>query len=195
MPQFPVQTKEPRQAVFISNAEWYTRMTGRAIDNTSRTWSTTNGNTLTPIFIPRSMTIKKLYAYNGAAVSGNCCISLYAPRYIAGRTSIGALNGFFWEGAMTRLMTSGAVAQAGISQWQIFDVTDRFVTPGFYVLVYGLNNTTGQMVMLSDTPPSSAVNYGALIASEGNGVPHGDPLYSVNPTTMRLPLLAVGGIA
>lgn len=170
--------------VLNNSSEWM-RQTGLAPIATSATWSTTNKAILTPVRVRRRMTVKKLYCFNGSVVSGNACIALYRKR----------------EGAHTtfdRLTSSGSVAQAGVSQWQAFDVTDYVIGPGMYWLVYQLDNTTGTVTRLVGlTGTSDMLHFLGNIRHQSN------PSFPMNPTEFcerasgnaNVPLLAMGGIA
>lgn len=184
MPEVPVQRFAPDRPVFIANSSFYWEKTGLTIDETSRTFSNANYGCATPIFVPSRMTVKKLYCYNGASVSGNISIGLYEW------TTFG---GFTGTGYATRILTSGAVAQAGTSQWQVIDTTDIILEPGIYLLAISCDNTTSTFVMLSNQP-ALAVEHAANL-----GVNASHPLPATgffgHGTTFRYPLLAIGGIA
>lgn len=62
-----------------------------------------------PVYIDAPGIITKLWCRNGATIAGNVAMALYAC--VAGQPT-------------TQLATSGAVAQAGVSAMQEFDITD-----------------------------------------------------------------------
>lgn len=78
------------------------------------------------IWVPTPCTIVQMFAYNGATVSGNIDVGLYA------------MDG-------TRLVSSGSTAQAGTNVLQAFDVTDTTIGPGEYYLAIAMDNTTGTL--------------------------------------------------
>jgi hypothetical protein len=93
----------------------------------SAVWVAANRAIYTPLYIPEPGTITKLWWLNGSAVSGNVCCALY-------RAS-----------DLSRVVTSGAVAQSGTSVMQEADVTDTVIPAGVYLLGLVLDNGTGQI--------------------------------------------------
>lgn len=184
MPEIPTQRLGQDTPVFITNASFYWEKTGVAIDEVSRAFSIANRGCSTPIFVPSRMTVKKLYCYNGATVSGNISLGLYEWTKFAG----GWTPGF-----ATRIVTSGAVAQAGTSQWQIVDIADIILEPGFYLLAISCDNITSTFVMLSNQPASVIERAANLGVSSAH--PLADTTFFSRGTTFRYPLLALGGIA
>lgn len=91
---------------------------------TSTTWPTANLALYCPIVLDDLMLVKNIIIANGAAVSGNVDVGIYAA-----------------DG--TRLVSSGSTAQAGTNVSQVFDVTDTQLGPGLYYLAIALDNTTG----------------------------------------------------
>jgi hypothetical protein len=79
-----------------------------------------------PFRLSRAVLFKLLFAWNGAAVSGNIDVGIYSR-----------------DG--TRLVSSGSTAQAGTSVIQTFDVTDTLIGPGVFYLAIAMDNGTGQI--------------------------------------------------
>lgn len=88
-------------------------------------WSQANQALFVPFSIPFTKTAKKMFLFNGSAVSGNVDVGIY-------------------NDAGTRLVSAGSTAQAGTSAIQEFDITDTAL-PGSQLLYMAvvLDNTTG----------------------------------------------------
>jgi hypothetical protein len=88
------------------------------------------------IYVPFSLgvpiTAVQMFIYNGATVSGNVDVGLYAA-----------------DG--TRLVSMGSTAQAGTSVLQAFDITDTPLGPGNYYLACAVDNTTATLFRLAPT--------------------------------------------
>lgn len=98
------------------------------ISNTGITdvaYTTANEATLQTVLVQEPVIVTKLFCLNGTAVSGNIDMGIYD------------LGG-------NRLVSSGSVAQAGISVMQVFDITDLEIGPGAYLLALALDNLTGR---------------------------------------------------
>lgn len=87
-------------------------------------WSAANRAVYIPFRLPTVITATIMFLFNGAAVNGNLDIGIYD------------------EGG-TRLISSGAVAQAGISQIQSVDITDTRFGPGLFYMALALDNNVG----------------------------------------------------
>jgi hypothetical protein len=99
---------------------------------TSTTWPAANRAIYIPVLIPCLMTVTQFYHYNGSTASGNIDIGLYNVDY-------------------TRIVSSGATAQAGTTTLQTVDITDTQVPAGIYYIGISFSGTTG-------TSATSAVN-------------------------------------
>lgn len=184
---------------FLTNAPIWRAFSGQQPLHSSAVWHANNGVIYTPVYLRRRMLIKKLYAFNGATVSGNCCIALYASAYYGG-----AAPSAFGYSALsipyTRLATSGSVGQSGTNAWQTFNITDVLLDPGLYWLAYALDNTTGTVMRLASIAVPASSNYGWRFAPfrQGGGYPPPDPAspgYLSSGDTYSVPLLAMGGLA
>lgn len=82
------------------------------------------------IYIPFSMsarrTLRKLFCWNGAAVSGNVDMGIY-------------------DHSGVRLQSNGPVAQAGINSIQVFNITDTRLTEGMFYMAIWLDNIIGTL--------------------------------------------------
>lgn len=95
----------------------------------SATWSGANRCQYFPLQFDEPGVITKLFCVNGAAVSGNVSMALYDSDGLV---------------PTARIVTSGAVAQAGISSVQEFDITDTPVLANKqYFIALSCDNTTG----------------------------------------------------
>lgn len=94
----------------------------------SATWPTTNKAFYYPFTISQGLTVTKMWAINGAAVSGNVDIGIY-------------------NAAGARLVSKGSTAQSGTNAMQVFDVTDTVLGPGLYFLALNMDNTTGTFIL------------------------------------------------
>ncbi len=193
---WPITPPLDAPAIFLSNAELWLERVGVQPDLVSAIWPVANDAILCPIFVPRPMTVKKLYAFNGGTASGNCDIALSATAYtrVAGGKAMVRPAGSF-------LTQAGSTAQAGTSAWQTFNVTDVRIAAGIYWLSYALGNTTGRVTTLGTLPGLAAqFIYGAFwhVAA---GVPMAVPSSSsaiadwLANDGKLVPLLGLGGVA
>lgn len=79
------------------------------------------------IFIPfrvqETVVVKKMGWFNGAGVAGNADMGIY-------------------NSANTRLVSTGSVAQATVSVWQITDTADQTLNPGYYWMAFVASTVT-----------------------------------------------------
>jgi hypothetical protein len=91
------------------------------------------------IQVEAPITVATLSIVNGGTISGNVDVGIYRSD---GTT-------------LTRLVSAGSTAQAGVSAIQTFNTTDVDLFPGFeYYLVFSIDNTTG--ILLRATTSSAA---------------------------------------
>lgn len=90
----------------------------------SATYPTANMALYVPFWLPTPLTAIQMFVFNGATVSGNIDVGIYAA-----------------DG--TRIVSSGSTAQAGTNALQAFDITDTLLGPGNYYLAIAADNTTG----------------------------------------------------
>ena len=109
----------------------------QAAFGTSTTWPTANKAFFLAWELLAPYTVRRLWVYNGAAVSGNLDVGLYSH-----------------DG--TRLVSSGSTAQAGTNTLQLMDVTDVLLAPGLYYLALCLDNTTGAVMSAPATLANAA---------------------------------------
>lgn len=92
----------------------------------SSAYPAANDALFVPIYLVQNTSIKRLFAINGSAVSGNIDVGIY--------TADGAL-----------IFSSGSTAQSGTNQPQFFDIADWILSPGRYYFAVALDNTTGTL--------------------------------------------------
>lgn len=93
---------------------------------TSGTFPAANRAIYVPFRNTRQVTIRQLFSYNGAAAADNIDVGIYTE------------NG-------RRLVSSGAVAQAGTNALQLYDVTDFVLGPGLFYFAVSMSGTTGTL--------------------------------------------------
>lgn len=87
-------------------------------------WPSANRAIFVPLLLRSQIQVKRLFALNAAAVSGNIDVGIYT-----------------FDG--TLIVSTGGTAQLGIVQPQFFDITDLTLPPGKYYLAAALDNITG----------------------------------------------------
>jgi hypothetical protein len=90
-----------------------------------------------PFWIPEAVTFTKMFIVNGAAVAGNFDVGIYAA-----------------DG--TRLVSSGSVAQAGITQAQPIDITDTTCARGQYYMAI-VSDTSGVTQKIVSVLPAAGI--------------------------------------
>lgn len=91
----------------------------------SAVWPAANLALFYPFSVSAPITAVKLYSINGNVASGNIDLGIY-------------------DGAGTRLMSSGTTAQAGTTGAQIIDTTDYVLAPNVqYYMAMAMDNGTG----------------------------------------------------
>lgn len=107
--------------------------------NASQAWSPTNGAIFVPFSLWKPRTAKKMFVYNGAAVSGNVDVGIY-------------------NDAGTRLVSAGSTAQAGTDVVQEFDITDTALPAGqLLYMALAFDNTTATINGKSHGTPAAIV--------------------------------------
>ena len=131
---------------------------------TSAVWPTVRKIIYVPFFLERADTVRKMWWWNGAAVSGNVLAGVYSA--VAGLPS-------------KLIVGSASTAQANINVLQEADITDTLLTAGQYFMALALDNVTGAIT-----------RYGI---SAGNGIGHACVtlgLASETPGAFALPATA-----
>lgn len=137
MPDWAADQKIAHALVYTNVTEWV-RLTGRAPDYTSGTFSLATSGVYCPVEVPVAMIIEAFYVANGASVNGNHHMGIARASEEGGfePSTIGALF-------------SEIAAQAGTSQWQALTPTEeRLIGPGRYYLMYSSSSATGTVQRL-----------------------------------------------
>lgn len=103
--------------------------------NNSGTFPAANTALFYPIRIARAVSVKTLFTFNAAVVSGNIDVGIYDT-----------------EG--NRLVSSGSAAQVGINTLQVTTLgSTLFIPRGLYFLAVAMDNTTGTLMFYGMTIP------------------------------------------
>lgn len=111
-------------------AKLYNGCNGAPSSFATTVWPLANRAIFVPFRIKGRINVAQLFSSNGAAVSGNIDLGIYA------------IDG-------TRILSKGSTAQAGTSALQALDVTDKFIAAGSYFFACALDNTTGTLLALA----------------------------------------------
>lgn len=125
----PYQTA---QYSFYTNL-WFSRTSSAG----SAAYPAANRALFAPVYVHNPITVSKIVAHNGAAVSGNIDVGIYIPNEDDPITA-------------TRLVSSGTTAQTGTSVRQVFDITDTSLGRGTYYLAVAMDNTTGALLFATN---------------------------------------------
>lgn len=109
----------------------------------SNTWPTANRAYYIPIAIRYPITITSLWSANGAAVSGNFDIGLYA-----------------FDGR--KIVSTGSTAQAGTGTIQNVSIAATTIGAGQYYIAMAMDNTTGRVFSVNPTFTSLGAISGLL---------------------------------
>lgn len=92
----------------------------------STAFSAANRAIAIPFVNTETITLVKLWAYNGATASGNIDMGIYDEAY-------------------AKVVSIGSTAQAGTDVIQEFNIADTEIAPGRYYMVVAMDNTTGTL--------------------------------------------------
>lgn len=104
----------------------------------SATWPTTNLALAIPFVLHTTVTVVKMFLYNGATVSGNFDIGIYNESW-------------------ARQVASGSTAQAGTSAVQEVNTADTQLVAGRYYLALNFDNTTATVFRSITAAPYNAM--------------------------------------
>lgn len=102
----------------------------------SAVWPTGNRAILWPFRLNAAQLATLLWLANGAVVSGNVDLGIYAPDF-------------------TRIVSTGSTAQTGTSAIQTFNIADTLLGPGDFYLAVTLDNGTGTVYRTANNAVSS----------------------------------------
>lgn len=125
-------------------------------------WTTANQARYVPFRILTPSKVLKLLVYNGTTAAGNTDVGIFTA-------------------AGVKLVSSGAVAQAGVSAWQEFDITDTWLTPGQYWFGMISSSTTATVIAWNSKPAGQLVG----VASQAVGA-------ATLPATATFAVLDIG---
>lgn len=132
----------------------------------SATFPASNDALFVPFTLKQSVLVKRLFAINGGAVSGNIDVGLYSE-----------------DGA--RVVSSGSTAQSGTSAPQFFDVTDLVIGPGRYYFAVAMDNTTGT-IFRANTPVARMQAMGCAKQATAFALPSSATFATVTATFIPL---------
>ncbi len=122
-------------------------------------WGTADRAMLVPFVLMEAVTVLKLFVHNGGVLFGNVDVGIY-------------------DAAFNRLVSSGSVAQAGVSQLQEFDVADTGIGPGQFYLAIAFSE--GATETVSWTLNEATINGEALgLLTQASAFPLPDPFVPV----------------
>lgn len=148
MPSWPLlKEPPPSYQLGLSNMEMW-RSLGNVALLTAATWSANNLGIYTPVYSPRRTSLVAMGILNGAAVSGNLDLGIYAA---------GA------EGKPgARLWHSGSTVQAGTTVFQRITIAGGLEVGGLFYLAASFDNTTAQVGRLAAVAAGSGFCQGAI---------------------------------
>jgi hypothetical protein len=92
----------------------------------SQTVPAANRAIIYPFRLTAPILVQQLWCFNGAVVAGNIDIGIYSED-------------------MTRLVSTGAIAQAGINQAQVFNIADILIGPGIFFLAFSCSDAAARL--------------------------------------------------
>jgi hypothetical protein len=121
-------------------------------NQTSAVWPEANLAIYYPFSLSAAATVRQLFLLNGATVSGNIDLGIYAE-----------------DG--TKLVAKGSTAQAGTTNVQGLDITDSHVGPGRFYIGVALDNVTATTRRSNTTTVQIAAPLGILMQSTAFPLP------------------------
>lgn len=105
---------------------------GTAGPPASATWPAANKAYFYPFTLPVRVQVSKFFFFNGGTISGNIDIGIY-------------------DSQGNKLVSTGAVAQAGANAIQAIDCTDTYIGPGEYYLAASCSSgtATGRQLVIT----------------------------------------------
>lgn len=111
----------------ISSASFETGQLNNALTSyASAAYPAANRAIFIPFVLTQPILVTVLFSANGSVVSGNIDVGLYSAD-------------------LTRIISAGSVAQAGVNAIQVYDIADTLIGPGRFYLAVALSSTTGQL--------------------------------------------------
>jgi len=175
MPDFPIVGAPPASPTLICTALALeglgVELAAASVSSGSSNNPTANKAYYTPFRLATPMTVVQLFVENGAGASaGNIDMGIYT------------------EGGI-RIVSSGAIAQSGISVLQLLDITDTVLLPGRYYLALVSNNATS--TFRTTTNAALALQQGFGLLQEASAYPLPATATFAKATTAFLPHIGV----
>lgn len=159
----------------VGTDSWYclgTQLAARSAGApASATFPASNRALLHPILVTEDCTVVKLWAHNGAAVSGNIDMGIY-------------------DSSFAKVVSIGSTAQAGVSEVQEFNIADTALTAGMYYIAVAMDNTTGTLLRWS-LDSRVLETYGATYMNTAFALPSTITPAAAGGTHAYLPLIGI----
>lgn len=137
-------------------------------------WGTANLMQLVPVRVPYRYPVQSLYTYNFATVAGNLEIGVYSTD-------------------MTKIVSTGSVAQAGASTIQSVNV-DAVLEPDMYYLALASSSTTATFAG-SAMGTATRLRYMGLLQQALAGLPMPAAATPATNTATRMPLIGMSRVS
>lgn len=176
MSDWPIIYPDAGARPVLNTLEEQARVCGTQADFTSQVPFDAAAAYAIPVWLPRPKLIKRLAVLNGAAVAGNVDVGIYLPE---------AMDRYGSQRPSKLLVSSGATAQAGTSQWQVLNISDVSLPMGLYFLAVKYTNIAATFLR----------SYGyAFNTTSGAGVLPTPGAWQ-GYTPLYVPILAMSGVA
>lgn len=145
MADWPITGLPPRNVISTGSPEslGVEFAAASAAAGSSRTWLLSNKALFIPFTLAERYLAAQLFVSNGAAVSGNIDMGIYA------------VDG-------TKIVSIGTTAQAGTSVVQVFNITDTELWRGQFYWGLALDNATGTTINVT-----AGANFGSVVSGAG----------------------------
>lgn len=135
-------------------------------------WPAANDALFVPFTLPAYFLARRMIILNGSAVAGNVDAGIYT------------LDG-------ARIVSSGAIAQAGTSAIQFLDITDTLLPPGRYYLAASCSSGTARIRRCNITVIRQQM-MGVLRAASAHVLPASVTFAS--PNSPQIPIIGMEGM-
>ena len=122
--------------------------------------------------IPAPITVAKMFIYNGATVAGTIDMGIYTDDY-------------------TRIVSSGAITQAGVSALQEFDVTDTWLDKGRYYFAFAQSLNTATFFQTAQVGNTENKLFGVMMQSAANPLPAVATPVALTSSIWGIPILGL----
>ena len=125
-----------------------------------------------PFSIPSPITVAKLFMYNGATVAGTIDMGIYTDDF-------------------TRIVSSGAITQAGVSTLQEFDVTDTPLDKGRYYLAFAQSLGTALFFQTAQVNNPENKLFGVMMQFNASPLPAVAVPVALGATVWGVPIIGL----